>query len=92
MSPTSYQAALPRVKMAGLGGFEPPNDGVKVRCLTTWRQPITLGDEIVIKPEKSGKDFVEDWCSIVKKKLSEPIDLKKLKEDYYEQVDEDVLL
>ena len=50
------------------------------------------GNEIVIKPEKSGKDFVEDWCSIVKKKLSEPIDLKKLKEDYYEQVNEDVLL
>jgi AbrB family looped-hinge helix DNA binding protein len=49
------------------------------------------GDEIVIKPEKSGKDFVEDWCSIVKKKMSEPI-VKKLKEEYYEQVDEDVLL
>ena len=23
-------------KMAGLAGFEPTNDGVKVRCLTTW--------------------------------------------------------
>ena len=50
------------------------------------------GDEIVIKPEKSGKDFVEDWCSIVRRKLFTPIDLKKLKEDYYKQVDEDVLL
>ncbi len=49
------------------------------------------GDEIIIKPEKSGKDFVEDWCSIVKRKLSEPVDLKRLKEKYYEQVDEDVL-
>ncbi len=49
------------------------------------------GDEIVIKPEKSGKEFVEDWCSIVKKKLS-TLDLKKLKEDYYRQVEEDVLL
>jgi len=49
------------------------------------------GNEIVIKPEKSGKDFVEEWCSIVKKKLFGPIDLKKLKEEHYEQVDEDVL-
>ncbi len=23
-------------QMAGLAGFEPTNDGVKVRCLTTW--------------------------------------------------------
>ena len=23
-------------KMAGLAGFEPTSDGVKVRCLTTW--------------------------------------------------------
>ncbi len=22
--------------LAGLAGFEPTNDGVKVRCLTTW--------------------------------------------------------
>ncbi|MDF2964618.1 MAG: hypothetical protein K0Q51_6 [Rickettsiaceae bacterium] len=25
--------------MAGMGGFEPPNDGTKNRCLTTWRHP-----------------------------------------------------
>ncbi len=50
------------------------------------------GDEIILKPEKSGKDFVEDWCSIVKKKMSGSVDLKKLKEEFYEQVDEDVLL
>jgi len=50
-------------------------------------------DEIVIKPEKSGKDFVEEWCSIVKKKLDKPIDLRRLKEEYYEeQVEKDVLL
>ena len=24
----------------GAGGLEPPNGGVKVRCLTTWRRPI----------------------------------------------------
>ena len=25
--------------LVGMGGLEPPNDGVKVRCLTTWRHP-----------------------------------------------------
>lgn len=28
--------------MAGLAGFEPTNDGIKNRCLTTWRQPNRL--------------------------------------------------
>ena len=26
-------------KLPGVGGFEPANGGVKVRCLTTWRHP-----------------------------------------------------
>jgi len=46
----------------------------------------------VIRPEKSGKQFVEEWCSITRTKLREPVDLKKLKEEFYEQVEEDVLL
>jgi hypothetical protein len=25
--------------MAGAGGFEPPHDGIKNRCLTAWRRP-----------------------------------------------------
>ncbi len=28
--------------MAGAGGFEPPNAGIKIRCLTTWRRPKSL--------------------------------------------------
>jgi AbrB family looped-hinge helix DNA binding protein len=48
-------------------------------------------DEIVIRPEKSGNQFVEEWCSIVRTNLNEPIDLRKLKEEFYEQVKEDVL-
>ena len=52
----------------------------------------TREDEIVIRSEKSGKQFVEEWCSIVKTKRKESIDLKKLKEEFYEQVEEDVLL
>ena len=29
--------------MAGVGGFEPPHDEIKTRCLTAWRYPsITL--------------------------------------------------
>lgn len=36
-------------KMAGMEGFEPPNDGIKNRCLTTWRHPIyTKNNYIVI--------------------------------------------
>ena len=27
----------------GAGGFEPPHDGVKVRCLTAWRRPTGTG-------------------------------------------------
>src|SRR5262245_62399225 len=30
---------LPRQKMAGAGGFEPPNAGAKVPCLTAWPRP-----------------------------------------------------
>ena len=26
--------------LAGIAGFEPTSDGVKVRCLTAWRQLI----------------------------------------------------
>ncbi len=26
--------------MAGAEGFEPPNGGTKIHCLTTWRRPI----------------------------------------------------
>lgn len=25
--------------VAGVEGFEPPNDGIKTRCLTTWLNP-----------------------------------------------------
>src|SRR5215469_3450653 len=27
--------------LAGVEGFEPPNGGIKTRCLTTWRHPST---------------------------------------------------
>ena len=33
--------------MAGLAGFEPAHDGVKVRCLTAWLYPmikVVVGD------------------------------------------------
>ena len=26
-------------KMAGAGGIEPPDAGIKIRCLTAWRRP-----------------------------------------------------
>ena len=46
----------------------------------------------MIRPEKSGKQFAEEWCSITRTKLKGPVDLKRLKEELYEQVEEDVLL
>ena len=35
--------------MDGVVGFEPTNDGTKSRCLTTWRYPNVLSDEIIVK-------------------------------------------
>ena len=29
--------------LAGAGGLEPPNGGIKIRCLTTWLRPIKPG-------------------------------------------------
>ena len=41
---TALQASLPVIKharaLAGAPGFEPGYDGIKIRCLTTWRRPI----------------------------------------------------
>src|SRR5580700_802537 len=31
------------LSMAGVEGFEPPNGGIKTRCLTTWRHPSIYG-------------------------------------------------
>ncbi|GAX87351.1 bacteriophage replication gene A protein [Lebetimonas natsushimae] len=48
LRPSGYEpdelpgCSTPR-QLAGLGGFEPPNAGVKVQCLTAWRQPIIFG-------------------------------------------------
>src|SRR5580700_1195653 len=34
--------ARPR-RLAGAPGFEPGNGGIKIRCLTTWLRPNTVG-------------------------------------------------
>src|SRR5712675_2415328 len=31
--------------LAGAGGIEPPNGGIKIRCLTAWLRPIWLLSE-----------------------------------------------
>ena len=28
-----------------VAGFEPANDGIRIRCLTTWRYPIMVAEE-----------------------------------------------
>src|SRR5690606_36010443 len=37
--PTAYRLQPTAILLAGAEGFEPPNGGIKTRCLTTWRRP-----------------------------------------------------
>ena len=44
--------------MAGLAGFEPARDGVKVHCLTAWLQPKIYGGRGQIRTaEPEGADL-----------------------------------
>jgi len=44
------------------------------------------GDEIIMKPEKSGKEIVDELASVVEKKLEAP-EPEELKRIYYEQIE-----
>lgn len=44
------------------------------------------GGEVVIKPEKSGREFVEDFCNVPK--LKKRLTVKELKKIYEEQLEE----
>ena len=44
ISPENGNAPRRRDWLAGAGGFEPPNGGIKIRCLTTWLRPKTPSD------------------------------------------------
>ena len=35
----TFQVQVCMLIVAGVAGFEPTNDGVRVRCLTAWRHP-----------------------------------------------------
>jgi hypothetical protein len=42
-TPASATGAKPGAKgLAGAEGFEPPDGGIKTRCLTAWRRPNCL--------------------------------------------------
>ncbi len=44
--------------MAGVAGFEPTNDGVRVRCLTAWRHPnVRLTNHILSNIAEFSKRF-----------------------------------
>ena len=43
--------------MAGLNGFEPLHAGVKVQCLTAWRQPNNDTKKIISNFSLSVKGF-----------------------------------
>ena len=44
--------------MAGVAGFEPTNDGIKTRCLTTWRHPKMNWYSLYIIFKKSARFFL----------------------------------
>ena len=49
------------VSVAGVAGFEPTNDGVRVRCLTAWRHPnVLLTNSILSDLARFSKRF----CSL----------------------------
>ena len=37
--PTAALTKAENKELAGAGGIEPPNAGIKIRCLTAWRRP-----------------------------------------------------
>jgi len=41
--------------------------------------------EVLIKPSVNPQTFVEDYCSLTKKKLTKKVDLKKLLEEEVEE-------
>ncbi len=45
--------------------------------------------ELVIKPAKSPKEFVEEFCNIVPKKYKKKLDIKKIKKIIDEQYEEE---
>ncbi len=57
---TLYQLSYVRKQMAGVLGFEPRNDGVKVRCLTAWLYPncnlfvLKMGRSMGLEPTNAG--------------------------------------
>ena len=38
-----HMEAPKATRLVGERGFEPPNAGIKIRCLTAWRRPNPLG-------------------------------------------------
>ncbi|MDI6883715.1 MAG: AbrB/MazE/SpoVT family DNA-binding domain-containing protein [Hadesarchaea archaeon] len=41
--------------------------------------------ELIIRPETDPEKFVDEFCSVVSKKLKKPIDIKKIIEEEYEE-------
>jgi hypothetical protein len=43
-STVTHASGTNHASVAGAGGFEPPNGGIKIRCLTTWLRPKAPSD------------------------------------------------
>lgn len=39
-----HTCCVPALRVDGMGGFEPPNTGVKAPCLTAWQHPHIKGE------------------------------------------------
>jgi hypothetical protein len=50
---------LSGLAVAGAGGIEPPNGGIKIRCLTAWLRPIWLSSERRRKPAVRHRRSIE---------------------------------
>src|SRR6516225_269317 len=44
-------------RLAGAGGLEPPNGGIKIRCLTTWLRPIRRLSKPARRADHSGRNW-----------------------------------
>src|SRR2546423_7452759 len=55
---TSFGKFLRRPEcLAGAGGIEPPNGGIKIRCLTAWLRPNRLNRNArTMRPARTGSD------------------------------------
>ena len=69
---TSISLKKKTEKVAGAGGFEPPNAGSKSRCLTAWRRPNVFV-RLLILQSKSTIISLSKLCLIPRPKVAKEL-------------------